>query len=91
MFLGIVMGSAVSITVALSLTLIVFLFLPEYAGRIAEEFPPLLQALGGAAVIAVVAAASFYGELRERRWRRLAQGLLAVMLGALVWAYWPVD
>ena len=47
MLLGIVMGSAVSITVALVLTLVVFLFLPEYADRIGEEFPPLLSALAG--------------------------------------------
>lgn len=91
MFLGIVMGSAVSITIALSLTLIVFLFLPEYAARIGEEFPPLLRALAGAAVLAVVAAASFYGELRERAWRRIAQAILALMLAALVWAYWPTE
>ena len=36
MLLGIVMGSAVSITVALVLTLVVFMFLPEYADRIGE-------------------------------------------------------
>lgn len=91
MFLGIVMGSAVSITVALTLTLIVFLFLPEYAERIREEFPPLLLALAGSAVLAIVAALSFYGELRERAWRRSAQGVLALLLAALVWAYWPAD
>ena len=36
MLLGIVMGSAVSITVALVLTLVVFMFLPEYADRIGD-------------------------------------------------------
>lgn len=91
MLIGIVMGSAVSITVALTLTLVVFLFLPEYASRIGEEFPPLLRALGGAAVIAAVAGAAFYGEVRSARWRRWPAYLLALLLVFLGWLVWPAD
>ena len=89
MLLGIVMGSTVSITVALTLTLIVFLMLPEYAGRIGEEFPPLLRALAGSAVLAVVSSVGFYGELRETGWRRLPQALLAALLLLTGWLVWP--
>lgn len=91
MLIGIVMGSAVSITVALALTLIVFLLLPEYSGRIGEEFPPLLRALAGSAVIALVASTAFYGEVRTTGWRRLPQWALAFILVLLGWLMWPAE
>jgi len=91
MLIGIVMGSAVSITVALTLTLIVFMFLPEYAGRIGEEFPPLLRALAGSGLIAVVAGSAFYGEVRVAGWRRWPQWALAVLLVLLGWLVWPSE
>ena len=87
--LGIVLGSAVSITVALMLTLVVFLLLPEFSERIGEEFPPLMRALAGSAVLAVVSSVGFYGELRETRWRRLPQTLLAALLLLSGWLLWP--
>lgn len=89
MLLGIVMGSAVSITVALTLTLVVFMFLPEYADRIGEEFPPLLSALAGSAFMAALAGVAFVGELRAARWRRPLQGLLFGFVVVFLWWYWP--
>ena len=89
MLIGIVMGSAVSITVALTLTLFVFMLLPEYAGRIGEEFPPLLRALGGSAFLAALAGAAFWGELRAKPWRRPVQVLLFGLIAAVIWWYWP--
>ena len=87
--LGIVLGSAVSITVALVLTLVVFLMLPEFADRIGEEFPPLLLTLAGSALITVVSAFGFYGELRETAWRRVPQVALALLLTLIGWLVWP--
>jgi hypothetical protein len=87
--LGIVLGSAVSITVALVLTLVVFLMLPEFAERIGEEFPPLLLTLGGSTLIAAVSALGFYGELRETKWRRAPQIALALLLLFIGWWVWP--
>ena len=89
MLLGIVMGSAVSITVALMLTLVVFMFLPECADRIGEEFPPLLSALAGSAFMAALGGAAFVGELRAARWRRPVQGLLFALIAVFIWWYWP--
>ncbi len=89
--LGIVMGSTVSIAVALLLTGIVFLLLPDYAERLADEQRPLMVACSLSVLLAAAAATSFYGELRDRPWRRLAHAGLSVMLVIALWTYWPRD
>jgi hypothetical protein len=87
--LGIVMGSTVSIAVALLLTGVVFLLLPEFGARLAEERLPLLAACGLSVALAASAAASFYGELRSRSWKYAAHGALLAMLALALWSYWP--
>ena len=87
--LGIVMGSTVSIAAALLLTGVVFLLLPEYGARLSEESRPLIAACLLSVLLAGVAAASFYGELRERAWRRAAHGALLAVLAVALWIYWP--
>lgn len=87
--LGIVMGSTVSIALALVLTGVVFLLLPEYADRLADEKAPLAVACALSVALAATAVGSFYGELRTRAWRLLAHAGLAVMLALTLWAYWP--
>jgi hypothetical protein len=87
--LGIIMGSSVALAVSLAMTGIVFLFLTEYADRVQAERVPLLIGLAWTWSLAAVAAASFYGELRMRTWRRAAQGALLLLLAALAVVYWP--
>lgn len=87
--LGIVMGSTVSIAIGLAMTLVVFALLPEHADRIDAEFDPLLRMLAVMSLAAAAAVASFYSELRDRRWRFAAHGLLAVVMALLIFAYWP--
>jgi hypothetical protein len=87
--LGIVMGSTVSISLALLLTGLVFLLLPEYAERLADERGPLWWACLLSIVLATIAITSFYGELRQRGWRHAAHAGLAVMLAIALWTYWP--
>jgi hypothetical protein len=87
--LGIIMGSAVALTVSLTMSGIVFLLLPEYSARLASERLPLLKALMWSWSLAGVSAASFVGELRDRRWRFATQLVLAAMLTVLGWIYWP--
>lgn len=83
------MGSTVSIAIALLLTGVVFLLLPEYGARLADERAPLAIACLLSVLLAGVAMASFYGELRVRRWRYAAHGALALMLAIALWTYWP--
>ena len=87
--LGIVLGSAAALAVSLTMTGIVFLLLPEYSARLAGEQAPLLKALAWSWSLVLVAGASFVGELRAKPWRRGAQGVLALILVALAWRYWP--
>lgn len=87
--MGIIMGSAIALTVSLSMSAVVFALLPEYSARLASERLPLLKALIWGWSLTAVAGASFIGELRGRHWRFGTQALLGVMLAALVWTYWP--
>ena len=61
--LGIVMGSTVSIATALLLTGVVFLLLPEYGARLADESRSLTTGCVLSVLLAAIASASFYGEL----------------------------
>jgi hypothetical protein len=81
--LGIVMGSTVSVALGLAMTLVVFLFLPEQSARVDAEFVPLLRALTVTVLLAAAAVASFYGELRQLPWRRLAHAALSLALVAV--------
>jgi hypothetical protein len=87
--LGIVMGSTVSIAAALLMTGVVFLLLPEYGERLADERQPLMAACLLSVLLAAAAVGSFYAEAKQRPWRFLAHGALLVMLAVAVWVYWP--
>jgi hypothetical protein len=87
--LGIVMGSLVAMFGGLAMTLAVYLLLPEYHDRLAGERAPLLGAVAWTACLSAVAALAFIGEIRDRRWKRVAQLALAVLLVAFAATYWP--
>ena len=87
--IGIVMGSAVSLAVGLGMTMIVILLIPEHADRLAAEKAPLLKAILLFTLLSAAAAASFYGEIRTRRWRFPAHLMMVGVLAAAFWMYWP--
>lgn len=88
--LGFVLGSAAAITFALVGTTIVFITLRSEYPRLEDELRPLLINVGLFLLLTLTAGSSFYGEIKERPWRRLALAALAVMLVAVA-AYlaWP--
>jgi xanthine/uracil permease len=87
--LGIITGSCVAIAVALAMTGIVFLFLPEYAVQVNAERRPLLVGIACSWALSALAGTALLGELRTRAWRRVPQALLLVALAMLAWRYWP--
>jgi hypothetical protein len=87
--IGIIMGSAVALTVSLSMSAIVFLLLPEYHDRLAAERWPLEKGLLWGWSLTAVGVTSFVGELRHRRWRLMPHAVLAALLAALLMIYWP--
>jgi len=89
LILGIVMGSSLALAVALGMTGIVFLLLPEYSSRLAAEQLPLLKGIAWTWSLTALSAASFIGELKGRRWRYPCQLLLLLLLSVLLWRYWP--
>jgi hypothetical protein len=87
--IGIVMGSAVSLALGLLMTFAVVLLIPEHADRLAAEKAPLIKAILLFTLLSGAAGASFYGEVRGRRWRFPAHGLMLAVLGGAFWMYWP--
>jgi hypothetical protein len=89
--LGIVMGSTVSIALGLLMTGAVFLLLNDSDSRLADESRPLMATCLISVLLAGVAAASFFSELKHLRWRYLAHAVLVSGLAFAVWTYWPKD
>lgn len=87
--LGIVMGSSVALLAGLSMTLAVFLLLPEHHDRLSAEFGPLLRAIAWAVLLTVTSGASFLGQLKAKPWRKVAQLGLAISVTLVAWRYWP--
>ncbi|HUQ12098.1 MAG TPA: hypothetical protein VM146_17430 [Steroidobacteraceae bacterium] len=85
------MGSAVSIALGLLMTGTVFLLLHDSDSRLADESRPLMATCMLSVLLAAVAAASFYGELRQLRWRLAAHAVLVAGLGLAIWTYWPKE
>jgi hypothetical protein len=87
--LGFALGSAASITFALLGVAVVFAVLGSEHPRLRSEFPTLLSSLALFAVLTAAAAASFYGQLRVKPWRRFAIAALFGGLAGVAWVYWP--
>ena len=87
--IGIVLGSAASITFGLGTVLIVFWVLAGEHPDLAREMPQLLWGWGAFAILTAASAGSFLGQINERSWRVWAHLATVVCLCAVVLLYWP--
>jgi len=87
--MGIIMGSAVTISTGLAMVLVVFLLMSHDYPSLAREYSPLLQSFFLFLSLAFVSTYAFLGVLRERAWRGWAVGATTVTLAGLIWHYWP--
>lgn len=86
---GIVMGSAVTITLGLAMVLAVFLILASDYARPALELRHLARDMALFLTLALVSAGAFWSELNRRRWKWHAQAGMWLVVLALGLYYWP--
>jgi hypothetical protein len=87
--IGIVLGSAASITFGLAAVLIVFCVLVGEHPDLGREMPKLLGSLAAFAALTAASAGSFLGQVKVRGWRLWAHLATAGCLGAVVLLFWP--
>lgn len=87
--LAILAGSALALAIGLIMTWIVILLLPENEQRFAPEHSHLVRAILVFSLFSAASGASFYGQLRERRWRAGAHAATLAVFALVVWLYWP--
>jgi hypothetical protein len=77
---GILLGTTGSIAISLAVVVFIFLVLEGEAPRLNEEIGPLTRITGLFTLMAIAAAASFYGHLIQAPWRWWAQSAALVIL-----------
>ena len=87
--IGIVLGSAASITFGLGAVLVVFCVLAGQHPDLSRELPQLMWSLTAFAVLTAASAGSFLGQIKARSWRGWAHLATAACLGAVILLYWP--
>jgi hypothetical protein len=91
--IGILLGSAASITFGLAAVAIVFAIItwlhPESAPDLAVEQPRLKVSLLVFAILTATSAGSFVGQLRSRKWRVWAHLVTAACLSGVFVYFWP--
>ena len=86
---GIIMGSAVTISIGLAMVLVVFLSLSHDQARVAAEYGTLIKSFALFLGLAFIASYAFVGTLRQTRWQWTAQAGTWLAIGVIAVYYWP--
>jgi len=87
--IGIILGSAASITFGLGTVLIVFLVLGPQHPELPRELPRVAGSLAAFAILTAASAGSFLGEAKLRPWRGWAHLATGICLCGVILLYWP--
>ncbi len=87
--IGILLGSAASITFGLAAVLVDFAILAPRHPELALEFRHLLTSLLAFAILTAASAGSFSGQVRERPWRFWAHTATVACITVIALLYWP--
>lgn len=87
MLLGFLLGSSAAICFGLLGVAFIFWLIGPENPQLKAEVGPLLTHLSRFAALAAASAASFYGLLRERPWRRYSVAVLLAVLAAVTLSY----
>lgn len=86
---GIIMGSAVTITIGLAMVIVVFLSLSGDQPGLAREYSHLLTSFGLFLGLAFISGYAFVGALKRPTWLWHAQGATWIGIALIAWYYWP--
>ena len=87
--IGIVLGSAASITFGLGAVLIVFCVLAGEHPDLSHELPQLVGSFIAFGLLTGASAGSFLGQVKVRSWRGWAHLATAACLCGVILLYWP--
>jgi hypothetical protein len=87
--IGIILGSAASISFGLGTVLIVFLVLGPHHPELPRELPRVAGSLAAFALLTAASAGSFLGQVKLQPWRGWAHLATAICLCGVILLYWP--
>jgi hypothetical protein len=87
--IGIILGSAASISFGLGAVLVIYGFLMGEHPDLSRDIPRLAGSLAAFGLLTAASAGSFLGQARLRRWRGWAHIATGISLALVVLLYWP--
>lgn len=86
---GVILGSALSITVSLAAVMVIYLILGDDYPRLAHEFSPLIESTLIFLGLTAISGMSFYSLLKRLASRWWLQAALWASIAVAAFYYWP--